>query len=126
MRKYKMQICIAAAVALLSTADFCGFHIYQHYAQVDKQTEAFEQMAAELVKQAPVEETAPDETPVSEGENVLARYNELYLQNADMVGWISIVGCRKRREFIFAHLILFVQTSIICTLCFGERIYLNI
>ncbi|MGO5050968.1 class B sortase [Lachnospiraceae bacterium LCP25S3_G4] len=90
MRKYKMQICMIAAVCLLGTAVFCGFKIYRHYAQVDKQTEAFEQIAG-VVEQAP-EEALPDDTPVSEGENVLAKYNELYLQNEDMVGWISIAG----------------------------------
>ena len=45
MKKYKMQICIAAAVVLLGAAVFCGFQIYHHYAQVEEQTEAFEQMA---------------------------------------------------------------------------------
>lgn len=29
---------------------------------------------------------------ISEGEDVLAKYQELYLQNEDMVGWISIAG----------------------------------
>lgn len=70
---------------------FCGFQIYHHYAQVDEQTEAFEQIA-ELVEQTPDIEGVPDDTPVSEGEDVLAKYKELYLQNEDMVGWISIAG----------------------------------
>ncbi len=32
------------------------------------------------------------DTPVSEGEDILAKYKELYLQNEDMVGWIAIDG----------------------------------
>ena len=91
MKNYKTIICVAAAVCLLGTAAFCGFRIYHHYAQVNEQTEAFEEIA-EMVKQAPTEETVPDDTPVSEGEDVLAKYQELYLQNEDMVGWISIAG----------------------------------
>ena len=91
MKNYKSIICIAAAVCLLGTAAFCGFRIYHHYAQVDEQTEAFEEIA-EMVEQAPTEKTVPDDTPVSEGEDVLAKYQELYLQNEDMVGWISIAG----------------------------------
>lgn len=91
MKNYKSIICIAAAVCLLGTAAFCGFRIYHHYAQVDEQTEAFEEIA-EIVEQAPTEKTVPDDTPVSEGEDVLAKYQELYLQNEDMVGWISIAG----------------------------------
>ena len=52
MKNYKSIICIAAAVCLLGTAAFCGFRIYHHYAQVDEQTEAFEEIA-EIVEQAP-------------------------------------------------------------------------
>ena len=91
MKNYKSIICVAAAVCLLGTAAFCGFRIYHHYAQVDEQTEAFEEIA-EMVEQAPTEETMPDDAPVSEGEDVLAKYQELYLQNEDMVGWLSIAG----------------------------------
>lgn len=72
MKKYISQICIAAAVCLLGTAAFCGFQIYHHNAQVEEQTEAFEQIA-EVVENAP-EETIPEDTPVSEGEDVLAKY----------------------------------------------------
>ena len=92
MKKYVSQICVAAAVCLLGTAAFCGFQIYHHNAQVEEQTEAFEQIA-EVVENAP-EETIPEDTPVSEGEDVLAKYKELYLQNEDMVGWISIAGTK--------------------------------
>ena len=93
LRKYKKQICLTAAVCLLGTAAFCGFHIYRHYAQVEEQTEAFEQIA-EVVEEAPESEPASGDTPVSEGEDVLAKYRELYLQNEDMVGWIAIDGTK--------------------------------
>lgn len=91
MKNYKSIICVVAAVCLLGTAAFCGFHIYHYYAEVDEQTETFEEIA-EMVEQAPTDETVPDDAPVSEGEDVLAKYQELYLQNEDMVGWISIAG----------------------------------
>ena len=45
-----------------------------------------------MVEQAPTDETVPDDAPVSEGEDLLAKYQKLYLQNEDMVGWISIAG----------------------------------
>ena len=32
------------------------------------------------------------DTPVNEGEDILAKYKKLYLQNEDMVGWIAIDG----------------------------------
>lgn len=93
MKNYKKIICLTAAVCLLGTATFCVYHIYDHYAQVEEQTEVFAEIA-EMVENAPTEEETetPDDTPVSEGEDILAKYNELYLQNEDMAGWISIAG----------------------------------
>lgn len=93
LKKYQSVICIIVAVALLGAAAFCVYHIYVHYAQVDEQTEVFEELA-EVVENAPVEEieAVPEDVPVSEGDDVLSKYKELYLQNEDMVGWISIAG----------------------------------
>jgi len=91
MKKYKSEICAVAAACLLGLAAFSVYHIYDHYAQLDEQTEVFEEIA-EIVEQAPDDEPVPEDVPVSEGEDVLARYQELYLQNEDMVGWISIDG----------------------------------
>ena len=85
LKKYHSVICVVAAVALLGAAFFCGFHIYRHYAQVGEQEEVFENLA-EVVENAPAEEETNEDTPVSEGEDVLAKYQELYLQNEDMVG----------------------------------------
>ena len=91
MKKYQSIICLVAAVCLLGTAAFSIYHIYDHYEQLDEQTEVFDEIA-EVVEQAPDEETVPDDVPVSEGQDVLSKYKELYLQNEDMVGWISISG----------------------------------
>lgn len=88
-------ICLIAAVCLLGAAAFCGYHIYDHYAQESEQEEAFEEIA-EIVEHAQEqeipEETLPDDAPVSEGDDVLAHYKELYLQNEHLVGWLSIAG----------------------------------
>ncbi len=54
MKKYKKQICMIAAAALLGAAVFCIFRIYNHDAQIEKQTEVFEQIA-EMVEKAPEE-----------------------------------------------------------------------
>ena len=88
-------ICLIAAVCLLGAAAFCSYHIYDHYAKESEQEEAFEEIA-EIVVQAQEqenpEETLPDDAPVSEGDDVLAHYKELYLQNEHLVGWLSIAG----------------------------------
>jgi len=91
MKKYVKPICIIAAVCLLGAAAFCGYHIYDHYAQEREQTEAFDNIA-EVVKQAKKSEDNVPEIPYSEEENILAEYSELFLQNTDMVGWIKIAG----------------------------------
>ena len=91
LKNYKTVICTAAAVALLGAAVFCGFKIYSHYQQIDEQTEAFVEIA-EVVENAEPEEETPKDMPVSEGEDILAKYKELYLRNEDMAGWIAIDG----------------------------------
>ncbi len=93
LKNYKCILCTAAAVAFLGAAVFCGFKIYSHYQQIDEQTEAFAEIA-EVVENAEPEEEPPKDkdTPVSEGEDILAKYKKLYLQNEDMVGWIAIDG----------------------------------
>lgn len=93
LKKYQSVICIIAAVALLGAAAFCGYHIYDHYAQVDEQIKVFDELA-EVVENTPEEENeaVPEDVAVSEGDDVLSRYKELYLQNEDMAGWISIAG----------------------------------
>ena len=91
LKKHQSVICIAAAVCLLGAAAFCIFRISHHDAQVDEQAENFKQLA-QIVEQAPESEPVPTDEPVSEGEDVLARYNELFLQNEDLIGWIAIDG----------------------------------
>ena len=81
MKKYTKIICMIAAVCLLGAAAFCGFRIYSHYAHESKQEEVFEKIA-KVVEQA----------QTGESETALAEYGELYLQNTDMVGWLSIAG----------------------------------
>ena len=86
MKDYKKIICLTAAVCLLGAAAFCG-----HYAHEAEQTEAFENIAA-IVEQAQTEDNDAPEVPLTEEENVLAEYGELFLKNTDMVGWLSIAG----------------------------------
>ena len=91
MKKYTKIICMAAAVCLLGAAAFCGFRIYSHYAHESEQEEVFEKIA-EVVEQAQTGESETTDVLLTEEETVLAEYGELYLQNTDMVGWLSIAG----------------------------------
>lgn len=91
MKKYTKIICMAAAVCLLGAAAFCGFRIYSHYAHETEQEEVFEKIAG-VVEQAQTGESETTDVLLTEEETVLAEYGELYLQNTDMVGWLSIAG----------------------------------
>lgn len=91
LKKYQSVICIAAAVCLLGAAAFCGFHVCDHYAHQNEQTEAFEEIA-EKVEQAQEDESQAPEIPLTEEESILPEYGELFLQNPDMVGWIKVEG----------------------------------
>ena len=91
LKKYQSVICIAAAVCLLGAAAFCGFHVCDHYAHQNEQTEAFEEIA-EKVEQAQEDESQAPEIPLTEEESILPEYGGLFLQNPDMVGWIKIEG----------------------------------
>ena len=93
LKKYKKQICLTAAVCLIGTAVFAVFISIIIMHRWRNRTEAFEQIA-EVVEEAPESDPASEDTPVSEGEDVLAKYRELYLQNEDMVGWIAIDGTK--------------------------------
>lgn len=70
MRKFIKPICIIAAVCLIVTAAFCGYHIYDHYAQEAKQTEAFEAIA-DKVEQVQTDEDAP-EIPLTKEETTFS------------------------------------------------------
>lgn len=43
--KMKKYICLIDNLCLLGTADFCNYHIYDHYADEAGQTEAFMDIA---------------------------------------------------------------------------------
>ncbi|MBM6920276.1 hypothetical protein H6A12_03770 [Phocea massiliensis] len=86
--KMKKYICLIAAVCLLGTAAFCGYHIYDHYADEAEQTEAFENIA-EIVEQAQAEDGNAPEVPLTEEENILTEYGELYLKNTDNYQFVS-------------------------------------
>ena len=89
-----------------------------YYAEVDEQTEAFEEIA-EMVEQAPTDETVPDDAPVSEGEDVLAKYQELYLQNEDCLLYTSDPSQRANGFLTLAGGVVITFAKEILTLITG-------
>lgn len=85
--KKKIYIGGAVICALL----FCVsiFQVISHYANAQKYTQEFEQLA-EIVEQA----EEPEQEPGADTDTLLplAKYQELFNQNNDLAGWIFIEG----------------------------------
>jgi len=88
----KKSICLIAAALLLGVTAFCCCQIYYYYAQEAEQKEVFNSLADMVVEQVQDTDEDTDPIPQSEEDLILQEYQELLLQNADMVGWIKIDG----------------------------------
>ncbi len=91
-KKIYVYIAGSALCALL----FCIsiFQVISHYVNAHKSTGEFAYLA-ELVEQAEETEGAKkisEETTEGESQSLLKKYQNLYSQNNDMAGWISIDG----------------------------------
>ena len=89
MKKKICMILVAVFVAVLGTSTF---FIINHYKEANKQAELYGELA-ELVNAAAQTDatTEPaEQIPYSEEKMLLPELAELYQQNGDLVGWISI------------------------------------
>ena len=84
----KKKICIALIAAFSVLLIVSGYFIISHYVEAKKQNELFEN----LIEQVEESETAPnEEVQLTPDKTVLPNYTDLFNQNRDMVGWISMV-----------------------------------
>lgn len=89
MKKKICMILVAVFVAALGTSTY---FIIDHYKESDKQAELYGELA-ELVDAAAQTNAATEpleQIPYSEEKMLLPELAELYQQNGDLVGWISI------------------------------------
>ena len=89
MKKKICMILIAVFVAVLGTSTF---FIINHYKEANKQAELYGELA-DLVNAAAQTDAATEpaeQIPYSEEKMLLPELAELYQQNGDLVGWISI------------------------------------
>ena len=89
MKKKICMILVAVFVAVLGTSTF---FIINHYKEATKQAELYGELA-ELVDAAAQTDAATEpleQIPYSEEKMLLPELAELYQQNGDLVGWISI------------------------------------
>ena len=89
MKKKICMILIAVFVAVLGTSTY---FIIDHYKESNKQAELYGELA-DLVNAAAQTDAATEpakQIPYSEEKMLLPELAELYQQNGDLVGWISI------------------------------------
>ena len=89
MKKKICMILVAVLVAVLGTSTF---FIIDHYKESNKQAELYGELA-DLVNAAAQTDAATEpaeQIPYSEEKMLLPELAELYQQNGDLVGWISI------------------------------------
>lgn len=88
MRK---SVYISAIVFFLLIAVISGVMIYDYYKEADTQEELYENLA-QIVEQSETETETEATEPTTENAKlvILPEYAELFGQNSDMVGWITI------------------------------------
>lgn len=94
--KVKTRLMIAGAAFCAALFLFSGFMLCREYLDQKQSAEAFEEVA-ELVKEEPVLpalELESEQEPVQEEVTAFDKYADVYAQNSDLVGWVSIPGTR--------------------------------
>ena len=94
MKKKICMILIAVFVAVLGTSTY---FIIDHYKEANKQAELYGELA-DLVNATAQTDAATEpaeQIPYSEEKMLLPELAELYQQNGDLVGWISIADTMR-------------------------------
>lgn len=91
----KLLIAGAAVFAVLFL--FSGFMLCREYLDEKKSTEAFDDVAQLVVETPSAPESTPEASPDTEPQaevTAFEKYANVYAQNSDFIGWISINGTR--------------------------------
>ena len=94
--KVKSRLMIAGAALCAALFLFSGAMLAREYLDQKQSAEAFAEVA-DLVKEdvePPTLELADDSAPEPEELTAFEKYADVYAQNSDLVGWISIPGTR--------------------------------
>ena len=91
--KAKSRLMIAGAALCAALFLFSGAMLAREYLDQKQSAEAFEQVAALVVEDSAPEE--PENAEAAEPEmTAFEKYAEVFAQNDDLIGWISIPGTR--------------------------------
>lgn len=87
----KRKLMIAGAAFCAALFLFSGIMLFREYHDQKQSAEAFEQVAALVVEESAPEEPESEET-VEPVITAFEKYAEVFAQNDDLIGWISIPG----------------------------------
>lgn len=93
-KEMKTKVMIAGAAFYAALFLFSGFMLCREYHDQKQSAEAFEEVAG-LVKaepELPVLEPENEQEPVQDEVTAFDKYADVYAQNNDLVGWVSIPG----------------------------------
>lgn len=94
--KAKSRLMIAGAALCAALFLFSGAMLAREYLDQKQSAEAFAEVA-DLVKEdvePPTLELADDSAPEPEELTAFEKYADVYAQNSDLVGWITVPGTR--------------------------------
>ena len=89
----KRKLMIAGAAFCAALFLFSGIMLFREYHDQKQSAEAFEQVAALVVGESTPEEPESEEAAEPEM-TAFEKYAEVFAQNDDLIGWISIPGTR--------------------------------
>ncbi|MST91148.1 class B sortase [Ruthenibacterium lactatiformans] len=95
-KEMKTKAMITGAAFCAALFLFSGFMLCREYLDQKQSAEVFEEVAA-LVKEGPelpALELESEQEPVQEEVTAFDKYTDVYAQNSDLVGWVSIPGTR--------------------------------
>ena len=92
-KEMKTKVKIAGAAFCAALFIFSGCMLCREYLDQKQSAEAFEQVAALVIADSAPEQSKSKEA-VQEEVTAFDKYADVYVQNSDLVGWVSIPGTR--------------------------------
>lgn len=90
--KVKTRLMIAGAAFCAALFLFSGAMLAREYLDQKQSTQAFEEVAGLVKEDVEPSVQEPENTPAPDKVTVFEKYAEVYAQNSDLVGWVSIPG----------------------------------
>lgn len=92
--KVKTRLMIAGAAFCAALFLFSGAMLAREYLDQKQSAQAFEEVAGRVKEDVEPSVQEPENTPAPDKVTAFEKYAEVYAQNSDLVGWVSVPGTR--------------------------------